>query len=181
LTTLTLELASYEPFDLAFAAPRFVLWRRGTEVRLSLDERHVARVRRALALHGVRATVTPEDVPVPPSLVRAVGTALEPARLQAEDLDVVDVRVVPLGEATARVLRRPVRFWPLGARRRSRCRALLQNADALLEIRRTAWCARATLRAHRHTLRPVLFDAAATARPMCVYASERSLTRWVEG
>ena len=85
-----------------------------------------------LAFHGVRATVTPEDVPVPPSLVRAVGTALAPARLHAEDLDVVDVRVVPLGEATARLLRRPIRFWPLGARRRSRCRALLRNADALL-------------------------------------------------
>ena len=181
MTTLVLELASYEPFDLAFVAPRFALWRRGTEVRLSLEERHVARVRRALAFHGVRATVVPEGVPVPPGLVRAVGTALAPARLHAEDLDVVDVRVVPLGEATARLLRRPIRFWPLGARRRSRCRALLRNADALLEIRRTAWCARATLRAHRHTLRPVLFDAAAAARPLRVYASERSLTRWVEG
>lgn len=181
MTTLTLELVSHEPFDLAFQAPRFVLWRRGTAVRLSLDERHVASVRRALALHGVRSTVTSEEVPGPPSLVRAVGIALEPARLQPDDLDVVDVRLVPLGEATARLLRRPIRFWPLGARRRSRCRALLRNADALIEIRRTAWCARATLRAHRHALRPVLFDAAAAARPMRVYASERSLTRWVEG
>lgn len=181
MTSLTLELVSHEPFDLALEAPRFVLWRRGTEVRVSLDERHVARVRRALALRGVRATVAQGDMPAPPSLVRAVGTALAPARLQAEDLDVVEVRVVPLGEATAQALRRPVRFWPLGARRRSRCRALLRGADALLEIRRTAWCARGTLRANRQTLRPVLFDAAAAPRPMRVYASERSLTRWIEG
>jgi hypothetical protein len=120
-------------------------------------------------------------VPERPSLVRAVGTALAPARLEADDLDIVEVRVVPLGEATARLLRRPVRHWPLGARRRARCRSLLRGTDALLEIRRTAWCARGTLRANRHTLRPVLFDSTATPRPLHAYASERSLTRWIEG
>jgi hypothetical protein len=181
MTGLTLELASHEPFDLALEAPRFVLWRQGTQVRLCLDDRHVARVRRALALRGVRAIDASGDLPVPPRLVRAVGIALEPARLQAEDLDVVEVRVVPLGEATARLLRRPSRLWPLGARRRARCRALLRTADALFEIRRTAWCARATLRAHRRSLRPVLFDVSAASPRMRVYASECSLTRWIEG
>jgi hypothetical protein len=167
--------------DLAFEAPRFVLWRRGTEVRLCLDDRDVARVRRALALRGVRATVVPGRVPEPPTLVRAIGVAMAPARLENEDLDVVDVRVVPLGEATARVLRRAVRLWPLGPRRRSRCRALLRRSDALFEIRRTAWCGRATLRAHRRTLRPALFDIGAASPLMRIYASERPLTRWIEG
>ena len=181
MTSLVLEVLSPAPFDLALEAPRFVLWRRGGEVRVSIDECHVARVRRALALSGVRATLAHGDLPTPPTLVRAVGTALTPVRLGVDDLDVVEVRVVPLGEATARLLRRPIRYWPLGPRRRSRCRALLRGADAALEIRRMAWCTRATLRANRHTLRPVLFDVAAAPRPMRAYASERSLTKWIEG
>jgi len=181
MTGLTLELTSREPVDLALEAPRFVLWRRGTEVRLCLDDRDVVRVRRALALHGVRATVAPGRVPEPPKLVRAIGIAMAPARLQNEDLDVLEVRVVPLGEATTRVLRRPVRFWPLGPRRRSRCRALLRRTDAMFEIRRTAWCGRATLRAHRRTLRPTLFDVGAASPLMRIHASECPLTRWIQG
>ena len=53
--------------------------------------------------------------------------------------------------------------------------------EALLEIRRTAWCGHRTLRESRRTLRPVLFDAAAAARTILVYASDRPLTRWIEG
>jgi hypothetical protein len=178
---LSLELTSQEPLDLALEAPRFVLWRRGTEVRLCLDDRDVAPVRRALALRGVRVTVVLGRVPEPPKLVRAIGIAMAPARLEAEDLDVVDVRVVPLGEATVRVLRRPVRFWPLGPRRRSRCRSLLRRSDVLFEIRRTAWCTRTTLRAHRRILRPALFDVGAASPLMRIYASEHPLTRWIAG
>jgi hypothetical protein len=181
MTGLSLELTSHEPLELAIEAPRFVLWRRGTEVRLCLDDGDVVRVRRALALRGVRATVVPGRVPEPPKLIRAIGIAMAPARLGTEDLDMVDVRVVPLGEATARVLRRPARFWPLGPRRRSRCRSLLRRTDALFEIRRTAWCVRATLRAHRRTLRPALFDVGAASPLMRIYASERPLTRWIAG
>jgi hypothetical protein len=179
--SFTLERVSHEAFDLALDAPRFVLWRHGAEVRISLDERHAGRVRRALAYRGVRATIAQGAVPAPPGLRRSVGTDLLPARLRPEDLDVLDVRVLTIGDATARVLRRPIRSWPLGARRRARCAALLRRGELLLEIRRTAWCTRATLRAHRRTLRPVLFDAAATPRVLRVYASDRALTRWIEG
>jgi hypothetical protein len=181
MITLRLEVVAHDAFDLALEAPRFVLWRHGTDVRMSVDETHVARVRSALALRGVRASIVPGDVPAPPRLVRAVGTALLPARLEPEDLDIVDVRRIPLGEATERALHRPVRYWPLGTRRRSRCRALLRGTDALLEIRRTAWCARWTLRLNRTTLRPALFDREARPRPLRIYASERALTRWIEG
>ncbi len=182
MITLRLEVAVvHDAFDLALEAPRFLLWRQGSDVRMSLDETHVARVRSALALRGVRTSIVPDDVPVAPRRVRAVGTALLPAGLEPEDLDIVDVRTLPLREATERALRRPVRYWPLGARRRSRCRALLRGTDSLLEIRRTAWCARETLRANRRTLRPALFDRAARPRPMQVFASERALTRWIEG
>src|SRR5438552_1988725 len=122
MTTLSLEVITHDPFDLALEAPRFVLWRRGTDVRMSLDERHVAGVCRALALRGVRACVVAGEVPAATGLVRALGIGLTPARLQPEDLDLVEVRVVPLAEATMRALQRPLRYWPLGARRRPRCR-----------------------------------------------------------
>jgi hypothetical protein len=167
-------------FDLALDAPRFVLWRQRGAVRLALDERLATAVRRALALEGIRATPEPGGVPVPPALVRAVGTNLAPVRL-GDDLDLIEVTVVPLAEATARVLRRPLRQWPLGARRRTRCRSLLRASDALLEIRRTAWCSRATLRAARRSLRPVLFDLGATSSPIRIYAGDGRLTRRIEG
>jgi len=181
MTSLTVELGQHEPFDLALDAGRFVLWRQGSVVRLALGAADLLRVRRSLALRGVRTVPADGDLPAPPPLVRAIGTGLAPARLAAQELDVVDVRVVPLGEATARALRRPTRRWPVGEQRRSRCRALLRGSDLLLEIRRTAWCGHQTLRESRRALRPVLFDAAAAARPILVYASDRPLTRWIEG
>jgi len=181
MTTLTLELGRHEPFDLALDAREFVLWRQGSVVRLALGPADLQRVRRSLALRGVRTLPAEVDLPTPPPLVRAIGIGLAPARLTAGELDVVEVRVVPLGEATARALRRPMRHWPVGAQRRSRCRALLRGEDAMLEIRRTAWCGRRTLRESRRMLRPVLFDVAAAARTILVHASDRPLTRWIEG
>ena len=182
MTTLRLDPISDEPFDLALDAPSFVLWRRGADVQLTLDDGEATRVRRSLAHAGVRTTILEaRDLPDPPRLVRAVGLTLEPARLGPEDLDMVVVRVVPVGQATAAALRRPFRYWPLGDRRRSRCRALLRGTETQLEVRRTAWCARATLRTARRALRPVLFDMSATPRVLRVYATDRLLSRWVAG
>lgn len=183
MTTLRIGSDGGTQLDLACTgASRFVLWRQGGEVRLTLDERHVTEVRRALALHGVRATSVDGGVPEPPRLRAAIGTGLMPARLSAVDeIDVLDVRVVPLAEATARLTRRPVRLWPLGGRKRARCRALLRGTDALLEVRRSAWCGRSTLGAARHSLRPVLFDRSATPRAIRVYAADGALTRWING
>ena len=181
MTTLLIEPVAPEAFDIALDAPRFTLWRQGVEVRMSLDDRLADGIRRGLALRGVRATVIDGQVPPPPMLVRALGTALLPAPLRADDLDVLEVRLVPLGEATARALRRPVWRWPLGARRRSGCRALLRGSDALFEIRRTAWCSRETLRASRHTLRPALFDPIAVPGTLRARASQQLLSGWIEG
>ena len=169
--------------DLAcIGASRFVLWRQGGVVRLTLDERDVTAMRRALAWHGIRATPSDEGVPEPPRLRAAIGTGLLPARLSAADeIDVLEVRVVPLGEASARLTRRGLPLWPLGARKRARCRALLRGLDALLEVRRSAWCDRSTLGAARHSLRPVLFDRSATPRAIRVYAADGALARWISG
>jgi hypothetical protein len=181
VTSLVLVATSGLPFDLALDAPRFSLWRHGSTVGLSLDEPDAARITRALAFNGVRASRATADMPQPEAGIRAVGITLAPTRLAPRDLDVIEVRVVPLAEATARALARPFRGWPTGVRRRARCRSLLRGEDALLEVRRTAWCDRATLRRDRGALRPALFDAGAAARPIRIYASESALTRWIEG
>ncbi|HEX9495234.1 MAG TPA: hypothetical protein VGA38_05700 [Candidatus Limnocylindria bacterium] len=179
MTTLLLDPAAHRAFDLALRAPRFTMWRLGSEVRLAVDDPYVAELRRALAVHGVRAVADAAERPEHPALVRAIGLTLEPARLGAEELDVVEVRVLSLAEATRSLLRRRIPHWPLGDWRRARCRALLREDDTLLEIRRTAWCGRTTLRSARRTLRPVLFDPTTAARPIRRYASQNELSRWV--
>lgn len=183
MTTLRIASEGGTQLELAcIAAERFVLWRRGGEVRMTLEDRHVSAVRRALAFRGVRATACEGGLPDPPPLLAAIGTGLAPARLtDVDELDLINVRVVPIGEATARLMRRPARLWPLGQRKRSRCRALLRGTDALLEVRRSAWCNRSTLGGARHALRPVLFDRTATPRAQWIYAADGALSRWVSG
>ena len=182
MKTLQIESDGRAQLDLAcVAAGRFVLWRRGGDVQLTLDDLHVTAVRRVLALRGVRATSSDESVPEPPRLVAAIGIGLAPARLHAPDeIDLLDVRVVPVDEATVRLTRR---LWllPLSGRRRSRCRALLRGTDAPLELRRSAWCGRATPGASRRSLRPVLFDRTATPRALRIYAADGVPTRWIDG
>jgi hypothetical protein len=181
VTTLRLQAMTERAFDLALEAPRFVLWRHGGAARLVLDDAFADRVRRALSYGGVRTTECDDARPDPVALVRAVGTAIVPARLGADDLDMLDVTRLGLADATAAVLRRPIPRWPLGSGRRARCRALLRDADALFEIRRIAWCDRATLRSAGHVLRPVIFDRGAVPRIIRAYASDGALSRWIVG
>ena len=68
MTSLTLELGGHEPFDLALDARRFVLWRQGSVVRLTLGPADLDRVRRSLALRGVRTVHAEGDVRIPPRL-----------------------------------------------------------------------------------------------------------------
>ncbi|HLZ47304.1 MAG TPA: hypothetical protein VKR80_01485, partial [Candidatus Limnocylindria bacterium] len=139
MTTFRLEPASGQPFDLVLASSRCTLWRRRDEILLAVPDEDAVRVRRELAFRGVRVRPAPAGPPVPPSLVRAVGVSLAPVRVQDEELDLIEVQPVALAQATAQALRRPLRAWPIGARRRSRCRALLRGTDAVFEVRRTAW------------------------------------------
>lgn len=178
--TLRLEGRGGAPLDLVIARCRCTLWRRGGAVLLAVDDAEVGRMRRELAFLGVRATPTADAVPTPPALVRAVGVGLAPVRLQDGELDLIEVEPIALADATAQALRRPLRAWPIGRRRRSRCRALLRGMDASFEARRTAWCTRTTLRAAGGSLRPALFDRAARSRAHRLLASDAHLTRWIQ-
>lgn len=183
MTTLLIAADGRSSLELACAASdRFVLWRRGNQVRLLLDDRHATGVRRALAFRGLSVAAGEDRLPEPPRLRAAIGTGLAPTTLADDiELDMLEIRVVPLGEATQSLLRRPFRSFPLGARRRSRCRALLRGTDVLLEVRRSAWCGRATLSRARHDLRPLLFDRTAMAPVHRVFAADGVISRWVNG
>ena len=183
MTTLGISSDVRTQVDLACSiAGRFTLWRRGGEVGLTLDQHHAGAVRRSLALLGVTTTISDLGVPQPMRSLAAIGTGLAPVRMAGHDeIDVLEVRVVPLGEATAGLTHRSAHLWRLSRRRRSRCRGLLRGTDALLEVRRSAWCERSTLAAARRSLRPVLFDRSATPRALRVFAADGALTRWVNG
>ncbi|HEY8649095.1 MAG TPA: hypothetical protein VIM50_06920 [Candidatus Limnocylindria bacterium] len=183
MTTLLIAADGRSSLELACAAAdRFVLWRRGGEVRLLVDDRHATAVRRALAFQGVSVAAGEGGLPEPPKLFAAIGTGLA-ATVLADDteLDLLEVRVVPLGDATRGLLRRPFRSFPLGPRRRARCRALLRGTDVLLEVRRSAWCGRATLSRARRDLRPLLFDRTATPPAHRVFAMDGVISRWING
>lgn len=180
MTTLRLEPHAGARLDHVIATCRCTLWRRGGAVLLAIDDAEVGRIRRELAFLGVRATPTADVVPTPPALVRAVGVGLAPVQLQDGELDLIEVEPIGLAAATGRALRRPFRAWPIGRRRRSRCRALLRGTDASFEARRTAWCTRATLRAAGGSLRPALFDRAARSRAHRLLASDAHLSRWIQ-
>lgn len=183
MKTLRIGSAGGTDIDLACAAAgRFVLWRQAGQVQLTVGDDHAAAVRRALALAGVRTSPLDAGVPDPPRLLAAIGVGLAPTRLgTAEGLDVLEVRVVPLREATARLTRHRLALWPIAGRRRARCRALLRGTDALLEVRRSAWCDRATLRSARGSLRPLLFDRSTIAPALRVYAADGAIAGWING
>lgn len=179
MTTRRLAPGAHRPLDLERRAARFTIWRLGSNLRPGADDRYVDQLRLAFALHGV---AVPEDVPPPtsPAVVRAVAVTREPVRLGADDLD-VEIRVLPLAEATRRELHRPIPIRPAAERRRARCPMPLRRKGTVLEICRTAWCGRATLRSLRRALRPVLFDPTAAAPLRRRAARQQELAWWAAG
>ena len=183
MTTLLLEVVAAADIDLALASvPELRLWRAGDAVHLSIDASQATRVTRLLAFAGVRATASDDQLPRPAAgLIRAIGFSAAPVELAGPEFEVLDLRRVEVGPATARLTGRLSRRWPLAARRRSRVRALLRETDVEFAVRREAWCTRPTVRGARHALRPVLFDRGAAAGPFRVFATDGSLARWMRG
>lgn len=142
---------------------------------------------RALAFAGIAARASGVDVSVPTGHVPAVGADLAPVPIDLLGCDVVRVRRLTIGEATAEVLRR--RFAALrdpSPAARERCRRLLRGEDALLAWDRRAWLPRAALRSarSRSCLRPVVFDRDAIERddrPGRSFASQGALAAWAFG
>ena len=135
-----------------------------------------------LALAGVRATRC-ERVPLPGAGLRpAIGLDLTPLDGSVSAIDVIELRSVSLGDASAALMRRRMP-WLRGANAaRTACRQLLREEDAVLTWRRVLWCSIASLRDARSRcrVRPVVVDHAALDRhpPRWTYAGEGAIERW---
>ncbi|MBM4420706.1 MAG: hypothetical protein FJ034_03795 [Chloroflexi bacterium] len=156
------------------------LWRRAGRLYLDLHPEDSDAAVRSLAYAGVRAEPSLERPAIPERSVGARGT-LGPM-LAPLALDVVVVGRVPLGLECARLLARPLPWWPGASQRVRRCRALLRGEDAAYRWTRRAWAPGSVLRdrAVASVLRPAVFSGVSfEEEPRHLgYAASASLERW---
>lgn len=146
------------------------------------SDRAIENATHHLALAGVRATRC-SGVPAPAAGVRpAIAFDLVPLDDAFEAIDVVEVRQIPLGDASAHLMHRRLPWSGVSRSERDACRRLLRDEDATLGWRRVVWCPVSSLRAARARvrLRPVVFDRAAVDRQPLrwTYASDGAIERW---
>ncbi len=140
---------------------------------------------RDLAFVGIAAEAALPDLGPPGHLAVGVGLDLVPFTADPSAFDVIRLERVPLGAATAEVLRR--RFGgllPPGRDARDRCRALLRAECVMFRWGRRVWTSRGALRARpaRSSIRPVVFDRASLDAwkldgRTCTH--DEALSRWV--
>src|SRR5512132_3614625 len=181
-TTLRLEAVQRAAFDCRLTrlgAGR--LTRSAHDMYLEID-RGIDEVTHELALAGVRVTPC-LALPSPATGFRpAIALDLTPLGDGLQGIDVVEVRAVPLSEASAALMRRRLP-WLRGSRQsREVCRRLLRDDDAVLGWRRIVWCSVGSLRVARARvrLRPVVFDRDALAGRALqwTYANDAAIERW---
>jgi hypothetical protein len=135
-----------------------------------------------LALAGIRVTRCSEIPALATGLRPAIAFDLVPLDGALQVVDVVEVRQIPLSEASVVLMRPRLRWLPGSRAARDACRRLLRDEDAVLGWRRTVWCSVASLRAARARvrLRPVVFDRAAVDRhPLrWTYVNDAAIEHW---
>ena len=180
---LLLEAVGAREADRAFAsAGPLLLWRDADGVFADVSSETEAALTRWLAFAGVRATRVAAVPPAPPAMTAAIGLSLEQLAAPAA-LDMIRLRPLELGEASARLLRRRALRRRAGRRERDRCLAILRERDRMIGWQRRAWAAVSVLRDRRvrAVLRPLLFDRHATPPERLVFAADGELTRWAFG
>lgn len=169
--------------DGAIAAAAATVWRQDGRILIDVISGPAAFLRDA-AFVGLRlrpAFGGPAERPQ--ASVEAHGRDLRPVRCDANTVDRLELRPIPLAEATRRLVHRRLSFARLPARRRERCRDLLHDRDVAYAVTRTVWCPRAALRgaAYRRSLRPVVFDRGAGAPILGRTARDGDLAAWLRG
>ena len=178
MTVTTLRLERIAPWDVdrhlaELGALRLVRADGGLWVALGPDA--VGRAVAMLARAGLRASA---GAPEPPTrgLVAAIVAHLEPLGAPAI-VDVVTIRSVGDGEATARLARRGI--FRRDAERDA-IRSILTGADRAFAWRRAVYAKPSALRRLRG-VRPVVFDRAALdrAEERLAFVGRSALTRWI--
>jgi hypothetical protein len=181
-TTVRLEMVQGAAFDRALArlgAGRLTRAAHDTylETDLGLPE-----VTHELALAGIRVTSCLALPALAAGFRPAVAFDLRALGGGVQAIDVVEVRAVPLSDASAILMRRRLPWLPGSRRSREACRRLLRDDDAVLGWRRTVWCTLGSFRAARARirLRPVVFDRDALAGRALqwTYANDAAIERW---
>lgn len=181
-STLRLEAIQRSAFDTHLArlgAGR--LTRAGSLMFLETD-REIAEATRQLALAGIRSTHC-SGIPGPADGARpALGLDLVPLGPAVQAIDVLELRPIPLGDASAALMHRRVPWLARSRAARDACRRLLHDEEAVIGWRRIVYCSVASFPAAkaRARLRPVVFDRAAVEhQPLrWTYVSQRAIEEW---
>lgn len=184
-TTFRLEAIRRTAFDLRVARLGGGRLTRTRAAAFLQSDRGVDDVTNELAFAGILATVCPA-VPASVSGLRpAIAFDLVPLDDALQAVDVIDVRQIFLGDASAALMHRRIPWLRRPRLARDACLRLLREEDAVLGWRRIVWCPVASLRTARARirLRPVVFDTAALERQPLrwTYVNEGAIERWAFG
>jgi hypothetical protein len=181
-TTLLLEAVRRSAFDARLAQLGGGRLTHAASVTYLESDRGIEDATFQLAFAGIRVTHC-AGAPVPGAGLRpAISFDLVPLDESFQAIDVVELRQIPLSEASAALMHRRLRWLKNSRADRDACLRLLRDEDAVLGWRRTVWCSVSVLRAARKRfgLRPVVFDQTAIQRQPLrwTYVSERAVERW---
>jgi hypothetical protein len=181
-TTVRLEGVRQTAFDACLARLGSGRLTRAASLTYLESDRGLDDATHELALAGVRVTQC-SGVPRPATSLRpAIAFDLVPLDEAFQAIDVVELRQIPLSEASAALMRRRLPWLVRSRAARDTCRRLLRDEDAVLGWRRLVWCSVSSLRAARTRvrLRPIVFDRAAIQRhPLrWTYVNDGAIERW---
>ena len=181
-TIVRLEAVKRTAFDLRVAQLGHGKITRTASVTYLESDRRIEDVGYQLAMAGIRVTRCSAIPGAAAELRPAIAFDLAPLDDSIRAVDVVEIEPISLGQASARLMHRRVRWLPHSRVARDACRRLLRDEDAILGWRRIVWCSVGSLRAARtHVrLRPVVFDKAAVARQPLrwTYVRDGAIERW---
>jgi hypothetical protein len=181
-TNLRLEAVSRRAFDARLARLGGGRLTRAGAVTYFQSDGGIEDATYQLALAGIRVARC-STVPGPASGLRpAIGLDLVPLGDAFQAVDVVELRQIPLSDASAALMRRRLSWLRTSRVARNACLRLLREEDAVLGWRRIVWCSVASMRAVRARvrLRPVVFDRTAVEHhPLrWTYVSDGAIERW---
>jgi hypothetical protein len=181
-TTLRLETVRHTAFDARLARLGGGRLTRAAKATYLETERGIDDASYHLAMAGIRVARCAE-VPGPATGLRpAIALDLVALERGFPAIDVVEVRWISLGDASATLMRRRLPWLRSARAARDACRRLLRDEDAVLAWRRIVWCSIASMREARSRVRvrPVVFDGVAVERQPLrwTYVSDGAIERW---
>ncbi|HUG05992.1 MAG TPA: hypothetical protein VMQ78_05615 [Candidatus Limnocylindria bacterium] len=181
-TALRLEAVERSAFDARIARLGGGRLTRSAAALYLESERAVDDVTHQLALAGIRVSRCAGVPDRAPSLRPAIAFDLTPLDDSYQAVDVVELRRIPLCEASDALMHRRLPWQRSSRAARDECLRLLREEDAVMGWRRMVWCSVAAMRVVRTRvrLRPVVFDRAALEQSPSrwTYASAGAVERW---